>query len=74
MAQVYQLGRAFTAVILVEGTVHAARKHALQLIEIEKSLHIFWELPIQRFFMNFTTMMPWINFLYSFKDCITLPT
>jgi hypothetical protein len=66
MAQVYQLGRAFTTVILIEGTVHVARKHALQLIEIEKSLHIFWELPIQRFFMNFTAMMPWINFLYSF--------
>jgi PAP2 superfamily len=66
MAQVYQLGRAFTAVALVEGTVHVARKHALQLIELEKSLHIFWELPIQRFFMNSTPMMPWINYLYSF--------
>ena len=29
-------------------------------------MHIFWELPIQRFFMNFTTLMPWINYLYSF--------
>lgn len=63
---VYQLGRAFTAVTLVEGTVHVARKHALQLIEIEKNLHIFWELPIQRFFMGFTNLMPWINYLYTF--------
>jgi hypothetical protein len=46
--------------------VHVARRHALQLIEIEKKLHIFWELPIQRFFMGFTVLMPWINYLYSF--------
>jgi hypothetical protein len=46
--------------------VHVARKHALQLIELEKKLHVFWELPIQRFFMGFTGLMPWINYLYSF--------
>lgn len=38
----------------------------MQLIEIEKKIHIFWELPIQRFFMRFTNLMPWINYLYSF--------
>ena len=38
----------------------------MELIEIEKKLHIFWELPIQRFFMGFTNLMPWINYLYSF--------
>ncbi|KAK5047310.1 hypothetical protein LTR84_006832 [Exophiala bonariae] len=63
---VYQLGRAFTALTLVEGTVHVARRHALQVIEIEKRLHIFWELPIQEFFMSFPRLMTYINWLYSF--------
>ncbi|KAJ9609932.1 hypothetical protein H2200_006261 [Cladophialophora chaetospira] len=63
---VYQLGRAFTAVTLVEGTVHVARRHALQLIKIEQHLHIFWELPIQRFFMSMPRLMTGINWLYSF--------
>lgn len=64
--QVYQLGRAFTAVTIVEGTVHVARRHALQVIELEKRLHIFWELPIQRFFMGYPNLMRYINWLYSF--------
>jgi hypothetical protein len=34
---VYQLGRAFAAVWIVEGTVHAAREHALQVILWRKS-------------------------------------
>lgn len=63
---VYQLGRAFTAVTIVEGTVHVARKHALQLIEIEKRWNIFWEIPIQRVFMSYPLLMRWINWLYSF--------
>lgn len=62
----YQLGRAFTAVTIVEGTVHVARRHALQLIELEKKLHIFWELPIQHFFMGYPNLMRYINWLYSF--------
>lgn len=63
---VYQLGRAFTAVTIVDGTVHVARKHALWLIEVEKKWHIFWELPIQRFFISYPMLMRWINWLYSF--------
>ncbi|EXJ80676.1 hypothetical protein A1O3_06960 [Capronia epimyces CBS 606.96] len=63
---VYQLGRAFTAVTLVEGTVHVARRHALQVIEMEKRLHIFWEIPIQKFFMSYPRLMMHINWLYSF--------
>jgi hypothetical protein len=63
---VYQLGRAFTALTIVQGTVHVARKHALQLIEVEKRWHIFCELPIQRFFMSYPTLMTGINWLYSF--------
>ncbi|KAJ4516490.1 hypothetical protein HRR83_001824 [Exophiala dermatitidis] len=63
---VYQLGRAFTAVTLVEGTVHVARRHALQVIELEKRLHIFWEIPIQKFFMAYPRLMMSINWLYSF--------
>ncbi|OJD30655.1 uncharacterized protein BKCO1_5700043 [Diplodia corticola] len=63
---VYQLGRAFTALTLVEDTVNVARKHALQLIHIEQKLHIFWELPVQHFFLQYPTLMTWINRIYSF--------
>jgi len=63
---VYQLGRAATAVWIVEGTIHAARKHALQVIAAEEKLHIFWELHIQRFFMQNQFVMTWINRTYSF--------
>ncbi|KIV90016.1 hypothetical protein PV10_07366 [Exophiala mesophila] len=63
---VYQLGRAFTALTLVEGTVHVARRHALQVIAVEQHLHILWEIPIQRFFMGYPVVMRYINWLYSF--------
>ncbi|GIJ90735.1 hypothetical protein Asppvi_009697 [Aspergillus pseudoviridinutans] len=62
----YQLGRAFTAVTLQEGTVDVARKHALQIIQIEKSLCIFWEVSIQRFFLRHSQLMSAINWVYSF--------
>ncbi|KAF2264758.1 integral membrane protein [Lojkania enalia] len=63
---VYQLGRAFSAVTLVEGTVNVARHHALQLIHLEKSLHIFYELPIQHWFLKHPFLMHWTNRIYSF--------
>ena len=63
---VYQLGRAFTAVTLVEGTVHVARKHALQLIRLEERLHIFHELAVQQFFLRHPFVMHWVNRIYSF--------
>lgn len=62
----YQLGRAFTALTLVEGTVNVARKHALQLIHIEQSLLIFWELPVQKWFLERPELLHWINRIYSF--------
>jgi hypothetical protein len=64
--KVYQLGRALTAEWIIEGTVVAAEKHALQVIAAEEYLHIFWELPIQRFFMKNIFLMTWINRTYSF--------
>lgn len=63
---VYQLGRAFTAVTLVQGTVHTARRHALQLVHLEQRMHIFWEPAIQNFFLQSPTTMHWINRIYSF--------
>ncbi|KFH46883.1 hypothetical protein ACRE_022030 [Hapsidospora chrysogenum ATCC 11550] len=63
---VYQLGRAFTAVTLVESTVDVARKHALQVIHLEQSLRIFWELPFQQWFLERPAMLRWINRIYSF--------
>lgn len=43
-----------------------ARKHALQVIRLEQKLAIFWEIPIQRFFLQHGTLMTGINWLYSF--------
>ncbi|RDW87516.1 hypothetical protein BP5796_03210 [Coleophoma crateriformis] len=63
---VYQLGRAATAVWIVEATIVAAENHALQLIALEQKLHMFWELDIQKFFMKNVFMMTWINRTYSF--------
>ncbi|CZR55643.1 related to integral membrane protein [Phialocephala subalpina] len=63
---VYQLGRAATAVWIVEGTIFAARKHAIQVIAVEERIHIFWELPMQQFFMQNQFIMTWINRTYSF--------
>jgi hypothetical protein len=63
--QVYRLGRAATAVWIVEGTIHVARKHALQVIAAEEKIHIFWELQIQHFFMQNQVVMSWINRIYS---------
>jgi hypothetical protein len=64
--QTYQLGRAFTAVTLKEGTVDIARKHALEVIKLEEKLGIFWEIQIQHFFLRHPLLMTWINWLYSF--------
>ncbi|KAH7008502.1 PAP2 superfamily-domain-containing protein [Ilyonectria destructans] len=63
---VYQVGRAITALTLVEGTVNVARRHALQLIHIEQNLLIFWEVPFQQWFLGHPTILHWINRLYSF--------
>ncbi|KAJ5328961.1 hypothetical protein N7452_009351 [Penicillium brevicompactum] len=62
----YQLGRAFTAVTLKDDTVDIARKHALQLINIEVKLGIFFETAIQQSFLRHATRMVWINWIYSF--------
>ncbi|KAK2056966.1 integral membrane protein [Colletotrichum caudatum] len=63
---VYQLGRAFTALTLNEGTVDVARRHALQLIHVEQRLHVFIEVPVQQYFLQMPTVMHWINRIYSF--------
>ena len=63
---VYQLGRAVTALTVVKGTVHVARKHALQVIRWEKSLRIFWELPFQKWFLARPALLHWVNRVYSF--------
>ncbi|KAK2740387.1 hypothetical protein FQN57_006127 [Myotisia sp. PD_48] len=62
----YQLGRAFTAYTLKDGTIDVARQHAHQIIRLEQRLHIFWERDIQDFFIGLPGLMVWINRLYSF--------
>ncbi|KAJ4362503.1 hypothetical protein N0V83_010597 [Neocucurbitaria cava] len=63
---VYQLGRAFSAVTMVEGTVNVARRHALQVIHLEQHLHIFYELSVQNWFLQHPFLMHWTNRIYSF--------
>ncbi|KAF2744946.1 integral membrane protein [Sporormia fimetaria CBS 119925] len=63
---VYQLGRAFTAVTMAEGTVNVARRHALQIIHLEQRLHIFWELSVQHWFLQHPELLRWTNRVYSF--------
>ncbi|KAK6856458.1 hypothetical protein PG995_006645 [Apiospora arundinis] len=63
---VYQLGRAVSALTLVESTVDVARRHGLQVVHLEQQLGIFLEPAIQKMFLPHTTLMPWINRLYSF--------
>lgn len=55
-----------TALTLVEDTVNVARRHALDVIRLEQRLRIFWEIPIQKLFLQYPTVMHWINRLYSF--------
>lgn len=62
----YQLGRALTAVTLQESTVDVARRHALQLIQVEKQLGIFYEPQIQQFFLRRPSIMACLNRVYSF--------
>ena len=51
---------------LKEETVDVARRHALELIQIEERLHIFCELSIQKFFLARPSILACINWLYSF--------
>lgn len=51
---------------IVEGATHTAREHALQVIAAEERIHIFYELPIQHFFIKNQFTMTWLNRTYSF--------
>jgi len=63
---VYQLGRAFTAITMVEGTVNVARRHALEVIHLEQRLHLFLELDVQAWFLKHPFLLHWTNRTYSF--------
>lgn len=63
---VYQMGRGFLAQRLTDSTIDVACRHALQVIRLEQSLHIFWELDIQRRFLQYPQVMYWINRIYSY--------
>ena len=63
---VYQMGRGFLAQRLSESTIDVACRHALQVIRVEQGLHIFWELDIQRRFLQYPGLMYWINRIYSY--------
>ena len=38
----------------------------MQLIKLEQRLHLFWELPIQQYFLQHPFLLLWTNRLYSF--------
>ncbi|KIW97903.1 uncharacterized protein Z519_01487 [Cladophialophora bantiana CBS 173.52] len=63
---VYQFGRGQLAIRLVDKTIDIACHHALAVIRLEQRLHIFWELTIQQFFLQYPGWMWWINRIYSF--------
>jgi hypothetical protein len=63
---IYQMGRGFLASRLNDSTIDVACRHALQVIKLEQSLHMFWELDIQRWFLQYPALMYWINRIYSF--------
>lgn len=65
-SQVYQVGRAFTALTLDDSTVDVARTHALQVIHVEQRLRMFVELPVQQWFLKHPFIMLWTNRIYSF--------
>lgn len=46
--------------------MHVARRHALQLIQLEQSLHIFHELAVQCWFLAHPTLLHWANRICSF--------
>ena len=64
--QVYQFGRGQIAIRLVDQTIDIACYHALAVINVEKRLHIFWEPPIQKFFLQYSRLMWLINRVYSY--------
>ena len=64
--QVYQIGRAITAITIDQGVVHVARRHAFQIISLEKTIHIFHELKLQRAFLQHPSLIASINGIYSY--------
>jgi hypothetical protein len=62
----YQMGRGFLAARLSDSTIDVACRHALQVIRLEQTLHIFWELDIQHWFLQYPGVMYWINRIYSY--------
>lgn len=65
-AQVYQLGRAFTAVTLQEDITPIARLHALAVVRAEQRLGLFVELAVQHWFVARPAALAAINCVYSF--------
>ena len=37
-----------------------------QVVHLEQRLHIFWEVPFQKWFLEHPTLLHWINRTYSF--------
>lgn len=62
--QVYQLGRAFSAVTMKEDTWEIAKQHGLTVIHLEQKLGIFAELTVQSWFLEKPTLLKIINCIY----------
>lgn len=60
------MGRAASATQIDDSVVVRARVHALQVVDLERRLKIFWELRFQEYFLKHDTVMWGINRIYSF--------
>ncbi|KAI0061083.1 hypothetical protein BV25DRAFT_788079 [Artomyces pyxidatus] len=64
---IYQIARAVSALLFIdEGTVDTARKHAIELLELERRLGIQWENRIQEYVMSHAWAIASLNRIYSF--------
>jgi len=56
---IYQVSRA-----LAIGDASVAFAHAHQIINLEKAMGIFTEIPVQQFFLRNQTLLEWMNAFY----------
>lgn len=64
--QVYQIGRAVSALTLKEETTRIAREHGIQILELEGHLGLRIELAVQRWVMKSPFWIDSLNKIYSY--------
>jgi hypothetical protein len=64
--QVYQIGRAVSALTLKEETTRIAREHGIQILHLEQSLGIQVENAVQKWVMSSPFWIDTLNKIYSY--------